>query len=74
MKTGGFAHSAPSGFEGILTYGLDGWETNMENAIILPSGDQDRPPGDLVKFVSINVCPVSIHRTKSWTEPSPVEA
>ena len=67
------AQSAPSGFAGIDAKGSGEDGTNMVKATQRPSGDQVSDPGERCRFVSRALCPVSIHRTQSWVEPTPSE-
>ena len=63
---GGAAHSAPAGgFGGAARLG-GACGTSMLKAIWRPSGDQRMPLGDSVSWVSVEVSPVSIHRTCIW--------
>ena len=63
---GGAAHSAPGGGLGGAAKLGAGYGTSMLKAIWVPSGDQRRPLGDSVSWVSVAVSPVSIQRRWIW--------
>src|SRR5271166_6549867 len=67
MMRGAGVHFAPSGSGGMLMFHLLRSGTNMENAIILPSGDQCASATFSVERVTCEAGPsASIHRTKIW--------